>query len=122
MPMSRDICLLRLHSTPGLGPQAVNRILNWVEHADAEIDAIFEMKPRVLATLFNLKETVANMLLESTVETGERLANELLARNFRLVAQSDEGYPHTVLEQLKEKAPPILYLHGSAEKLGEPAL
>ena len=115
---SREYSWFSLSSAPGFGAKSIHYIFGNLEQRGMSICEVFELSfsqfaellPEIGKGRFSRANFLAlNQLDEEKVsDTFEKLKSE----NVHLITLDDERYPRSVLENMRDSAPPILYCRG----------
>lgn len=104
---------LALHSTPGIGPSAFNKLLDKF----GTLERVFFASREELMQIPRLPEYVIKSILSKTFPDTDKIMSELKNRQFELITRDDKRYP----EKLKTSTtpPPIIYIYPSNIQLQE---
>lgn len=117
--------LISLHSTQGIGPKTLRRILEWADGSLEQLEALAYMSAEELKQQFNLTDNTTATLQQSLTEDNEQheqRTTEFYRQGIKVITCFDDAYPASLTRQLGDNAPPVLYLHGSPTALHEPGL
>lgn len=115
---NREYSWFSLASAPGFGVKSIHYIFGSLEQRGMSIGEVFELSLAQLAELLpeigkgrfsRANFSALNQLDEEQLYgTFEKLKSE----NVHIVTLDDERYPRSVLENMRDNAPPILYCRG----------
>src|SRR5437899_4098093 len=102
--------------TKGLGPRALSRLLDALSSDDRSVGDLVNLAPEDMMSRYGLNAEQAR-----AIHDNEHVARQLIERleqhHIRLAVRGGADYPERLQVALKEKAPPVLFLVGSAELL-----
>ncbi len=119
---THKLTILRLQTIPGIGQKTLGQILNWANGSEEQLSGLFSLESHELKRMFRLKDNTIAALRDAAIEDIEPLAEALYRRGFQLLIRSDDEFPSQILENLDEKAPPLLYVFGDIGKLAMPGI
>ena len=107
-----------LSSTPGFGTKSINYIFSNLQQRGMSISDLFDLNLSQLADLLpeigkgRFSRASLSALNQLDEEKLYSLFEKLKSENVHLITLDDERYPKSVLENMRETAPPILYCRG----------
>lgn len=110
--MERDIALLRLLSTPGLGARKLTRLLTLLAEQHRNPAELFALSAAELNDSYAIEPLASEYLLGDDPDAEETLA-ALHEREIKIVAVGDQNYPERLSRSLGAQAPPLLFAWGN---------
>lgn len=115
---NREYSWFSLSSTQGFGAKSIHYIFGNLQQRGMSISELFELDFSQLADLLPAigkgRFSRANLSALNQLDE-EKLYNsfeKLKSENVHLIALDDERYPKSVMENMQDNAPPILYCRG----------
>lgn len=115
------LVLLQLMQAKGIGPHALARLLERLEREGLSLDESSALTPEEIVARFGLTEDQACSFRDHE-EAAAQLAERLEEHGVRTVRRGGPGYPGRLTAVLADKAPPVLFVAGSAGLLRQPAV
>lgn len=113
---SEVVPLLQLMQTKGIGLRSLAKILNRLDDDALSLGDILAMEAAELMVRFGL--TVEQVhAVHANAEPAARLAELLDEHGVRTVLRGSPAYPARLTTVLSDKAPPVLFIAGTAELL-----
>lgn len=112
--VTEAVPLLQLLQTKGIGPRALSRIMDVLDHSGQSLRDFVGLAPEEIVERFGLKAEQA-AAIHGNEETARQLAEILEDRHIRPVLRGGSTYPSRLREVLGDRAPPALFLAGSIE-------
>lgn len=119
--MNRDIAILQLMQTRGMGGKTLGRILAQLNSEGRDISHITSITQDELVKRYGLKLQIAQALSAARAQA-EDLAEKLERQSVSLLLNGTPNYPSRLSKVLGNDAPPVLFAMGNLEILEQKAV
>ncbi len=121
----REFYWFLLSNTPGFGPKSIHYINKTLREINKTIKDLFELEINDLQRLFPkighgvFSSTNFTFLHQLDYIRFYQLFEKIISDGVTLIALDDERYPQSVLKNMGDNAPPILYCKGNLSLLNQ---
>jgi DNA protecting protein DprA len=114
--VTEAIPLLQLMQTKGIGARALSRLMDLLTHDELALHDFVRLAPKEMVDRYGLKEEQA-AAIRANQQTALQLVELLEQRHIQPVLRGRSSYPARLQEVLGDRAPPALFVAGSAALL-----
>jgi DNA processing protein len=108
--------LLQIMQTKGIGPRALSRLLDRLENDELTLQDFLRLETDDLVARFGITQEQARSI-QANEETAGQVAELLDEHGVRTLMRGSSLYPARLRTALGDKAPPVLFVAGSADLL-----
>lgn len=119
--MNREVAILQLLSTKGLGVRTLQRILARLEADQTRVEEMAIQDWQKVLADFRFDKTAVDSFMEAS-RNAEKVAEDLAHHDIRMLLLIDDEYPKRLKMLLGKEAPPVLFIAGNLDILQRPAV
>lgn len=116
--MNNEVTVLQLMHTSGLGTKTLSKILSYYNSINTNTNNLLSEYIPEFSDKLKIKPSMISDM-DSQKDTAHALFEELDRHNIKIIIRGSSKYPSRLIDILGEYTPPVLFVRGNLDLLGE---